>query len=99
MEADVAQSTHAHRVRLAGLAAPIILEQERDATERTIRERTFGVVAGPFVLAVHHDVELRVELFNAFDRLVDEFARMHLTAAYQLGLRRGVEVSEGSVHR
>ena len=99
MEVDVAEGTHAHRVGLAGLAASVVLEEEWHASERSIGQGTLGIVASPFVLTVNHDVELWVELLDAFDRLVDELARMHLAATDQLGLRRGVEVSEGIVHR
>ena len=96
---DVAQGAHAHRVRLAGLAAAVVLEQERHAAERAVRQGTIGVVACPFVLAMHHDVELRVELLDPFDRLIDELARVHFVAPNQIGERRGVEISEGIVHR
>ena len=95
----VAQCTHAHRVRLTGLAASIVLEQERHASERAVGQGAVGITAGPLVLAVDHDVELWIELFDPLDRLVDQLARMDLVAPHQLGLSRGVEVSEGSVHR
>jgi hypothetical protein len=48
---------------------------------------------------MHHDVELRVELLDPFDGLIDQLARVHLIVVYQRGKRGGVEVNEGSVHR
>ncbi len=97
-ESDVAQRAHAHGVGLAGLATAIVLEQERHAPERTVGQRTLCIVAGAFVLTVHHDVELRIEPLDPFDGFVNQLARMHLAGPYQLCLRRGVEVNGGNVH-
>ena len=66
------------RVRLARLAAAIVLEQERHAAERAVGQRAVGIVAGALVLAMHHHVELWVEPLDPFDRLLDELAWMHL---------------------
>jgi hypothetical protein len=48
---------------------------------------------------MHHHVELWIEPLDAFDGVLDELARLHLVGADQFGLRRGVEISEGIVHR
>ena len=99
MKVDVAKGAHAHRVRLAGLSAAVVLEQERHTAEGAIRQHPFGIEAGSFILAVNHDVELWIQPFDPLDGVFDELARMHQVVAHQFGLGRGVEVNEGIVHR
>jgi hypothetical protein len=86
-------------VRLAGLLAAEVLEQKRNAAERTVRQGTRRVAAGPLELAMDHAVELPVDAFDPGDRGVDELDRLHLVAPHQVGERSRVQIAERVRHR
>ncbi len=85
-------------VRLAGLGAADVLEQERDAAKRPVRERAEGVAAGALELAMDHAVQLRIEQLDAGDRRIDELDRFDVATPHELGEAGRVVVAEGVVH-
>ena len=94
----VAQPAHALVVRLAGLGTTDVLEQERDAPERPVRERAEGVVAGALELAMDHAVQLRIEQLDAGDRCVDELDRFDVATPHELGEAGRVVLAEVVFH-
>ena len=92
---------HALVVRLAGLLAAEVLEQERDTGEGPVGQVAARITTGPLELAMDHAVELRVERLDAGDRGVDELDGFDLAAPHQLGerSRRGPRGRRSSVGR
>ena len=85
-------------VRFTRLGPVEVLEQERHAAERTVGQRTVGVGARSFELAVDHGVQRGVDLLDPRDRRVDELAGMDLAVADEAG-EPGCVVSWGRGHR
>ena len=102
-EAEVAQQPEPLAVRLARLAALVVLERERHPGERSHRRtRTGGNIgtdplrigAGTVELRVDECVEDRVEPLGTGDRFGHQLVRMDLAAAHQRGQARGIVVVE-----
>ena len=94
----VAQRPHALVVRLAGLLAADVLEQERHAAERTVGEWAAGFPPGALELPMDHAVQLRIERLDSRHRGVDELDRLDVAAANQLRQACRVVIPEDVAH-
>ena len=62
-------------LRVAGAVREEVFDQERHAAERTVGQRSFRFGARLFKARMDDGVDLRIELLDARDRLIDKFER------------------------
>ena len=77
----VAQELHALVDRIALDAREQILEHERHAAERSVRQFAPGLLARLVEQRMDHRVQLAVQFLDAVDGFVDQFERRRLTAS------------------
>jgi hypothetical protein len=63
-----------------------VLQHDRDAAERAVRQVTRRLKPGPFHARVDNRVEDRVAALDPLDRGVDELKSRHLAGADEFGL-------------
>ncbi len=98
-EVDVLEHLRAQVVRLAGQRRADVLEQERDAAERTVRQRVARRLSALVEELMDDRVELRVERLDAPDRLLDQLLGRDVAVADELGLRGRVDPGGRDTHR
>ena len=89
--AGVAQELHALVVRIALDAGHQVLDDERHSSERAVGQRARALRPAFEAGGMDDRVQLRVQLLDARDRVVDELDRRRLSATHELGLRGCVE--------
>ena len=94
----VAQRAHALVVRLAGLGAADVLEQERHAPKRPVRERPAGVARARSNWRWITLFSCGSSCLDAGDGGVDELDRMDVATSHELGDTGRVVVAEVVVH-
>ena len=92
--ADVAQHARAEVVRRAFDLDAGVLHEHRHTGERRIKAGVRGLFAREVVERRDDGVDLRVEALDAGDGGIEEFAGSDYAAAYEIGLRRGIETPE-----
>ncbi len=76
---------------IAGDVAAEVLEQHRDAAERSVGQLTGRLAAGLVEPVAQHGVQLRVHPLDPLDGVLDELRGARLPAPDELGLRGGVQ--------
>ena len=89
----VAQRHRAHPLGRSGERGAEVLEQERRARQRAVRERPRGLRARPLEQVADHRVEVARGL-DARDRRVEQLERGRLAGAHERGVADQVEVRE-----